>query len=85
MAVCTVQFHGEAINFVNAEHLARQRGIKVMRSVLSDSPDYPSIWFMARWTGCFRSISRARPGMRWLVPGRKSSPVRQEPSPAASA
>ncbi len=38
-----VRSHGEAINFVNAEHIAEQRGIKVVRSVLSGPVDYPHL------------------------------------------
>lgn len=35
------RFHGEAVNYVNAEHMARGRGLKVVRSIHSETADYP--------------------------------------------
>lgn len=37
------RFHGEAVNYVNAEHVARDRGVNVVRSTHSEPADYPHL------------------------------------------
>ncbi len=35
------RYHGESVNFVNAERVAASRGVEVVRSISSESADYP--------------------------------------------
>jgi len=37
------QYHGEAVNYVNAERIAADSGIEVVRSTSSDPSDYPNL------------------------------------------
>lgn len=37
------RFHGEGINYVNAETVARDRGLKIVRSIHSEPADYPHL------------------------------------------
>ena len=37
------RYHGEAVNFVNAERVAVDRGIEVVRSISSELGDYPTL------------------------------------------
>jgi D-3-phosphoglycerate dehydrogenase len=37
------RFHGETVNYVNAEHIARGQGLKVVRSIHAETADYPHL------------------------------------------
>jgi len=37
------RFHGPTVNYVNAELMARDRGLKVVRSIHSEPADYPHL------------------------------------------
>jgi D-3-phosphoglycerate dehydrogenase len=37
------RYHGDSVNYVNAERVARDRGLKVVRSIHSEAADYPHL------------------------------------------